>query len=54
MVLIDGSVVQMISDPDGAGVDITNHGVISSATFNVASNATPGDMDSRPARSRSS
>jgi len=45
MVLIDGSVVQMISDPDGAGVDITNHGVISSATFNVASNATPGDME---------
>lgn len=41
----EGSQIQLISDPDGAGVDITNHAVITAASFTVASNASPGEAE---------
>ena len=41
----EGSVVQLISDPEGAAIDITAHAVISQASFTVASNATPGEAE---------
>lgn len=41
----DGSDVQIIYDPDDTNVDLSQHAVIQSATFDVASNATPGTCE---------
>ena len=41
----DGSDVQIIYDPDGDNVDLTQHAIIAGATFDSASNATPGTCE---------
>lgn len=45
MTAFEGSQIQLIYDPDGEAIEITNHAVIVSASFSSASNASPGEAE---------